>query len=191
MIKVYLDWNVMAQMKNGLHLEFKKMKTSIGVALFALLVIPALSFTNPRLHAGSKFMSTREQTRYLECKVDGKLVKASDPGLMILYVPQKKEVTIWGKTSEGIISIIIDAVETTGTYTIKGNSKNGAGIQTKSFMYEVKKNGTPLNVSIETIEDWKVSTNKEVKAIRGTFNGKMQDQYGKIVEITEGKFSTQ
>ena len=110
---------------------------------------------------------------------------------MILYVPKKKEVTIWGKTSDGIISIIIDAVETTGTYTIKGNSKNGAGIQTKSSLYEVKKSGTPFNVIIETIEDLKVSDNKEVKAIRGTFNGKIKDQYGKVVDITEGKFSTQ
>ncbi len=36
-----------------------------------------------------------------------------------------------------------------------------------------------------------MANNKEVKAIRGTFNGKLKDQNGKVVEITEGKFSTQ
>ena len=168
------------------------MKKSIW---FALLIIPTLSFTNSTLDTNindkRKLLPDIEQKRYLECKVDGKLLKASDPGIMILYVPKKKEVTIWGKTSEGIISIIIDAVETTGTYTIKGNSKNGAGIQTKSSMYEVKKTGTPFIVIIETIEDLKVSNNREVKAIRGTFSGKIKDQNGKVVEITEGKFSTQ
>ncbi len=171
------------------------MKKSIWFVLFTALVIPTLSFTSPtintKINAKTRLMPAIEQERYLECKVDGKLLKASDPGLMILYVPQKKEVTIWGKTSEGIISIIIDAVETTGTYTIKGNSKNGAGIQTKTSMYEVKKTGTPFNVIIETIEDLKVSNNRGVKAIRGTFSGKIKDQYGKVVEITEGKFSTQ
>lgn len=171
------------------------MKKSIWFVLFAVLVIPALSFTNltlnTNINAKRKLMPAIEQKRYLECKVDGKLLKASDPGLIILYVPQKKEVNIWGKTSEGIISIIIDAVETTGNYTIKGNSKNGAGIQTKTSMYEVKKSGTPFNVIIESIEDLKVLNNKGVKAIRGTFEGKIMDQNGKVVEITEGKFSTQ
>ena len=171
------------------------MKKSIWFALIAILVISTLSFTdltlNATINAERKLMPVIEQRGYLECKVDGKLLKASEPGLMILYVPKKKGVTIWGKTPEGMISIIIDAVETTGTYTIKGNSKNGAGIQTKSSMYEVKKSGTPFNVIIETIEDLKVFDNKGVKAIRGTFNGKIMDQNGKVVEITDGKFSTQ
>ena len=67
------------------------MKKSIW---FALLIIPTLSFTNPTLdtniNAKRKLMPAIEQKRYLECKVDGKLLKASDPGIMILYVPQKK-----------------------------------------------------------------------------------------------------
>ena len=79
------------------------MKKSIWFALFAVLVIPGLSFTNLSLNtdinAKRKLMPAIEQKRYLECKVDGKLLKASDPGLMILYVPKKKEVTIWGSGS--------------------------------------------------------------------------------------------
>ncbi len=157
----------------------------------SLLVIVSLSLINTNI--SGKIFSVQEngKTRYLECKVDGKLLKASDNGLIILYVPQKKEVTIWGKTSEGLISIIIDAVDNTGTYTIKGNSKNGAGILTKSEMFEVKKSGTPFNVIIKTMEDLNVPNNKGAKAIRGTFSGKLKNDQGIVVEITDGKFSAQ
>ena len=54
---------------------------------------------------------------YLSCKVDGVLLEAAYPGFMILCVPAKKEANIWGKTPTGIISIIIDKVESTGTFT--------------------------------------------------------------------------
>jgi hypothetical protein len=128
---------------------------------------------------------------YLICKVDGIPLKAAYPGTIILYVPAKKEVNIWGKTPTGIISITIDDVETTGTFTIKGNSKNGAGIMSGSKMYEVKKSGTLFTVTLESIDELTISNSNGAKAIRGTFQGKLMDQDGNMVEITEGKFSTQ
>jgi hypothetical protein len=137
-----------------------------------------------------KSVSDSTNAGYLSCKMDGVLLQASFPGGIILYVPSKKEVNIWGKTPTGIISITIDNVESAGTYTIKGNSKNGAGIMVNSKMYEVKKTGTPFTVTIESIEGIKAVKSTDAKAIHGTFKGKFMDQSGKIVEITEGKFST-
>lgn len=128
---------------------------------------------------------------YLSCKVDGVLLEAAYPGIMILYVPAKKEANIWGKTPTGIISIIIDKVESTGTFTIKGNSKNGAGIMSGKTMYEVKKTGTPFTVTISSMENLTAINSTSGKAIKGTFQGKLMGPDGKLVEITEGKFSTQ
>ncbi len=128
---------------------------------------------------------------YLTCKVDGVPLQAAYPGTMILFAPTKKEVNIWGKIPTGIISITIDNVENIGTYTIKGTSKNGAGIMNGTKMYEVKKTGTPFTVTIESIDALTAIHTPDAKAIRGTFQGKLMDQDGNIIEITEGKFSTQ
>lgn len=129
---------------------------------------------------------------YFSCKVDGVLLEALyPPGTAILFSPAKKEVNIWGKTETGFMSIIMDNVESTGTFTIKGNSKNGAGIMSGTKIYEVKKTGTPFTVTIATIDEITAIDAPEAKAISGTFEGKLMDQDGNIVEITEGKFSTQ
>ena len=128
---------------------------------------------------------------YLTCKVDGTPLQANYPGINILYVPGKKEVTIWGQTPTGLISIIIDNVESAGTFTIKGNSTNDAGIMLNSKMYAVKKTGTLFTATIESIDDLAASSSPDAKAIRGTFQGKLMDESGNTVEITEGKFSTQ
>ncbi len=138
-----------------------------------------------------KSESAHSEGGYLTCKVDGIPLKAAYPGTMILFAPAKKEVNIWGKTPTGIISITIDNVENIGTYTIKGTSKNGAGIMNGTKMYEVKKTGTPFTVTIESIDALTAIHTPDGKAIRGTFQGKLMDQDGTIIEITEGKFSTQ
>lgn len=129
---------------------------------------------------------------YFSCKLDGVLLEALyPPGTAILFAPATKEVNIWGKTESGFMSIILDGVESTGTFTVKGNSKNGAGIMSGTKMYEVKKTGTPFTVTIATIDEITAIDAPEAKAISGTFEGKLMDQDGNIVEITEGKFSTQ
>jgi hypothetical protein len=131
------------------------------------------------------------QQGYLQCKMNGQLIEAVYPGIAILCVPGNKEVTVWGKTSEGMISIIIDQVEATGTFALKGTSNNGAGIMIKSAMYEVKKSNTPFTVTIEKIEELNLSNASGAKAIRGSFEGKLMGDDGSLVEITDGKFSTQ
>ncbi len=136
-------------------------------------------------------VSQKANFGYLSCKMDGVEIKAIQTGAMMLYVPDKKEINIWGKTDTGMISIIIDNVENTGTYTIKGNSKNGAGVMIGANMFEVKKSGTPFDVTIESFEEISAINSPNARAIRGTFQGKLMGQDGKIVEITEGKFSTQ
>lgn len=175
------------------------MKIAYRILLLMLILTTALSLkkaipSNPAIRLRSelhKSPATKTSAGYLTCKIDGVLLKAAFPGTMILFVPGKKEVNIWGKTPTGIISITMDNIETTGTYTILGNSKNGAGIMMGSKMYEVKKMGTPFTVSIESIDEITALSTPEAKAIRGTFQGKLMDEDGNIVEITEGKFSTQ
>lgn len=157
------------------------MKNLLKISIFSLIYLAIYSFKE----------NVQATPALLECKMDGALIKGQYPGVHVIYVPAKKEVSIMGKTTEGMISIIIDSVSTTGTYIIEGNSKNGAGVMTKGAMYEVKKKGTPFTVNIEVIEPFKVANAQGAKAIRGTFSGKLMDQNGKIVEITEGKFSSQ
>jgi hypothetical protein len=181
------------------------MKIIYTIGLLFLVLISSVSFKNrspeattPKNTAIVEIVSEtlKSETKnaiggYLTCKVDGSPLQAAYPGTMILFVPAKKEVTIWGKTPTGIISIIIDNVETIGTFAIKGNSKNGAGIMNGTKMFEVKKTGTPFTVTIESIDALAANNSTEVKAIRGTFQGKLMDQDGNMIEITEGKFSTQ
>lgn len=183
------------------------MKTTFRFSFLFIVLITGIFCKNaPSTHAGAesstattvawatetpKTDATNASGGYLTCKVDGVPLQAAYPSVMILYVPAKKEVNIWGKTPKGIISIIIDEVESTGTFTIKGNSKNAAGLLNDTQMYEVKKKGTPFTVTIESIDELKAINAPKAKAIRGTFQGKLMDQGGNMIDITEGKFSTQ
>jgi hypothetical protein len=181
------------------------MKTNISLSFFILVLISGIDCKIVNSADVDKSMSTlarkrtelqqsastKANTGYLTCKVDGIPLQAACPGAIMLYIPAKKENNIWGKTPTGIISITINNVETTGTYTIKGNSKNSAGIMSNSSMFEVKKSGTPFTVTIESIEEIAAVHTSDAKAIRGTFQGKLMDQKGKMVEISEGKYSTQ
>lgn len=180
--------------------KLRLMKSTLRISLLIIALFLGISCNNnpnsnqQRIESSSdsqKSVNSSEEGGYLSCKMDGILIKADYPGIAVLYVPAKKEVNIWGKTPSGIISITIDNVESTGTFIIKGNSKNGAGIMSGPMMYEVKKSGTPFEVKIESIETIKAINSPDAKAIRGTFHGKLQDLNGKTVEITEGKFSTQ
>ncbi len=127
----------------------------------------------------------------LSFKIDGVLVESMFPGTYILFVPAKKEVNIMAKTSIGQFNIIIDNVEGTGSFTLKGNSKNGGGLMMPDKMYEVKKTGTPFSVTINNVEEIKAISAPEAKAIRGTFEGTLMDTAGDTVIITEGKFNSQ
>lgn len=127
----------------------------------------------------------------LSFKMDGTLVEGTVPSVMAIYNPVKQEVNIRGNTPKGLFAVIIDKVEGTGTYTIKGTSNNGAGLMMTSKMYEVKKSGTPFTVTIDTVEDIEAINAPEAKAIRGTFEGKIMDEEGNTIMITEGKFSSQ
>lgn len=181
------------------------MKTLLKITLLWIVLATSVSCKNStsdsaNLKTLSASISNSETTiadvpitkgGYLSCKIDGVLLEAGHPGFIIVYAPAKKEATIWGKTPTGIISMIIDNVESTGTFTIKGNSKNSAGIMSGTTMYEVKKTGTPFTVTISSIEDLTVINNSNGKAMKGTFQGKLMGSDGKMVEITEGKFSTQ
>ena len=127
----------------------------------------------------------------LSFKMDGTLIEGTAPSVMAIYVPAKKEVNIRASTPKGLFAIIIDKVEGTGTYTIKGTSSNGGGLMMTDKMYEVKKSGTPFTVTIDTVEDITAVSAPEAKAIRGTFEGKIMDDDGNTIMITEGKFSSQ
>ena len=72
-------------------------------------------------------------------KMDGELVEGEYPGTYIVFIPARKEASIISKTPKGQFNIIIDNVEGAGTFTIKGNSKNAAGLMMPSKMYEVKR----------------------------------------------------
>ncbi|MEO6348586.1 MAG: hypothetical protein ABIO60_11830 [Aquaticitalea sp.] len=124
-------------------------------------------------------------------KMDGTLIEATGPGVMVIYVPTKKEVNIRGNTSKGLFAIIIDKVEGPGTFTIQGNSKSGAGLMMQAQMYEVKKTGTPFTVTIDAVEDIAAYATPDAKAIRGTFEGKIMDKDDNTITISEGKFSSQ
>lgn len=174
------------------------MKNLLKVLFVALLVLTNISCTDSSQNATTsdaneqiKGTVNELQQPFLECKMDGVLIKAILPGVMIIYNKEKKEGNIWGKTTEGIISIIMDEVEGPGTYTIKGNSKSGAGIIINKDMYEVKKTGTPFTVTIEAFQELNVSDAKGGKGMKGTFKGTLMNQDGKIVKITEGRFRTQ
>ncbi|MEH6765028.1 MAG: hypothetical protein V7655_11060 [Aequorivita antarctica] len=127
----------------------------------------------------------------LSFKMDGTLVEGTVPSVMAIFVPAKKEVNIRGNTPKGLFAVIIDNVQGAGTYTIKGTSANGGGIMMTDKMYEVKKSGTPFIVTIDTVEDITAVSTPDAKAIRGTFEGKIMDDAGNTIMITEGKFSSQ
>jgi hypothetical protein len=127
----------------------------------------------------------------LEFKMDGALVQGTTPGVMIDYIPAKKEVNIRANTPAGIFAILIDNVEGTGTYTIGKTSKNGAGIMGSSKAFEVKKSGTPFTVTIDSVDELSAISTPDAKAISGSFQGKLMDDAGNTVEITDGKFSAQ
>lgn len=129
----------------------------------------------------------------LSFKMDGTLMEATVPGAIAIYIPSTKEVDIRGNTLKGLFSILMDNVEGTGTYTIKGNSKSGAGLVNMNTqkLYEVKKSGTPFTVTIDAVEDIASSANPDAKSIRGTFEGTIMDEAGNTITITEGKFSGQ
>lgn len=127
----------------------------------------------------------------LSFKMDGTLVEATNPGTMAIFSPSKKEVNIRANTPKGVFSIIMGDVEGNGTYTVKNNSDNGAGLMMTSKMFEVKKSGTPFTVTINNVEEIKAINAPEAKAIRGTFEGKLMDEEGNSMMITEGKFSSQ
>ena len=136
-------------------------------------------------------LTAPEGAALLSFKMDGELVEGTFPSVMVIYIPAKKEVMIRGNTPQGLFSIIIDEVGGTGTYTIKGNSKSGAGIMMASKMYGVKKSGPPFTVTIDAVDDVKAIKTEDGKAIRGTFEGKFMDDEGNTINITDGKFSTQ
>ncbi len=183
------------------------MKTTFRISLLLIVLITGIFCKNATsTNAGAETSTATTVARvtetpktdvpnvaggYFTFKMDGVPLQATHPGIMILYVPAKKEVNMWCKTPKGIFSITIDQVETTGTFIIKANSKNGAGIMSDTKIYQVKKTGTPFTVIIESIDEIKAINAPTAKAIRGTFQGKLMDDEGNMVEITEGKFSTQ
>lgn len=67
----------------------------------------------------------------------------------------------------------------------------GSGIMGVGKMYEVKKTGTPFTVTVDDVEEITAINAPEAKAIRGSFQGKLMGDSGNLVDITDGKFSTQ
>ncbi len=152
----------------------------------------AVSENSEQMQADApKAMQAKPGFASLSFKMDGELVEGTIPGVMAIYNPAKNEVNIRGNTPKGLFAVIIDDVTGTGTYTIKGTSNSGAGVMMKTEMYEVKKTGTPFTVTITAVEDITAVHAPEAKAIRGTFEGKIMDDAGKTISITDGKFSSQ
>lgn len=54
-----------------------------------------------------------------------------------------------------------------------------------------KKTGTPFTVTVDDVEEMTAINAPEAKAIRGSFQGKLMGDSGNLVDITDGKFSTQ
>ncbi len=183
------------------------MKTVSKLALVLLLITSTISCKNnttPEVDAETaedasaqmltetpKPTNTQPGFGSLSFKMDGTLVEGTAPGTMAIYNPAKQEVNIRANTPKGLFAIIINKVEGTGTYTIKGTSNNGGGLMMTNKMYEVKKSGTPFTVTIDTVEDIEAVNAPGAKAIRGTFEGKIMDEEGNTINITEGKFSSQ
>lgn len=135
--------------------------------------------------------TSREGAPSLEFKMDGTLVQSTGPGIMIICSPKNQEINIRGNTPVGMFAIVLDHVSGPGTYTVGKSANNGAGIMGVGKMYEVKKTGTPFTVTVDDVEELTAINAPEAKAIRGSFHGKLMGDSGNLVDITDGKFSTQ
>lgn len=164
--------------------------------LLVLMVASSISCTNSNSSAAEASTTPTGKAQdggsFIECKVNGELIRTSTIVNQIIFVPSKKETNVFGKTETGMISLIINPMETVGVYEINGSGKSDAGMQVGTAYFGVKEGKASIRVTITSIEEF-AAYNAEGKAfaVRGTFEGNFVDQDGNMVTISEGKFSSQ
>lgn len=150
--------------------------------LYAILFLSLLTAT-----ACNKEKSPDEENPaladYTSMKVNGVFMEDTESGGG--YLSGSNNAAISGDFADGsVLYLYIDEVLATGNFNLGAASDDATYTDASGEIFSLSNSGSYLSVTVSEIEP-----NEVIKGIAGTFEGRLYDDAGNFVEITEGEFS--